>query len=53
MDQHSDFDKMKERKLRCKKCKNVWVTNSRKKRWVTCSNRNCKHKVDAEKYLVR
>jgi len=51
MEQHLDSSN-KERKLKCPDCKNVWVTKSKNPIYVTCSNRECKHKVDARKYQI-
>ncbi len=50
MGEEQHLARLKERKLKCPECDNVWNTSSKKKRWVTCSNRECKHKVDSEKY---
>lgn len=47
MEQHLDS-----RKLKCPKCGNVWTTDSKYAVYVTCSNRKCKHKVDARKYQI-
>ncbi len=47
MEQHLDS-----RKLKCPKCGNVWTTDSKYRVYVTCSNRKCKHKVDARKYIT-
>jgi len=51
--QHLDTRDMNGLKLKCKKCGNVWVTKSKKTQSVTCSNRECKFKVNMVKCVVR
>ncbi len=52
MEQHLDSSNIKERKLKCPECNRVWITKSKYRVYVTCSNRKCKHKVDARKYQI-